>query len=327
MYSGIMYRLELAVFHLIVVPLIAFLPASIAYRLACFRGDLRYRWHKPMRDEITSALESVFGEKFTEMQRLQVARRFIRLRSCEAVDLLRISLGGGNELKKLVEIRGLNYLEESLSKGNGAILGGAHYGSYQCCFALLGSRGFPVTIIGRWPSNNPKRGFFERFVYKETLERPVMQYLHRPSIEPWSGQFNVAVRAAKILKENEVIGTLLDPYPAPVDLRRAVSLNLLNGNVRLLPGSTAIAQLTRAPILVTLMTRGPDWAHQTLEISPPIEVQSDLVSSFAQCLSVVEEAIKRDPAQWIYWNLVALAKIGRLPSQMVGASSVEDMED
>ena len=58
--------------------------------------------------------------------------------------------GRARSLGKLVEIRGREHLDAALAGGKGAILCGAHFGSYNCAFSLLHVSGSPVTSIGRW---------------------------------------------------------------------------------------------------------------------------------------------------------------------------------
>jgi lauroyl/myristoyl acyltransferase len=59
-------------------------------------------------------------------------------------------------LTELVEIRGKEHINDALSAGKGAIIGGAHFGSPSNCFALLGALGFPITVVAGWSFNPPQ---------------------------------------------------------------------------------------------------------------------------------------------------------------------------
>jgi lauroyl/myristoyl acyltransferase len=296
-------------------PLVAFLPAPFAYSVACLLGDWRYWWDTYVREGIMGALSDVLGDQLSPAERGRVTRDYFRLRSCEGVDKLRLA-GRGRALARLVEIRGLKHIEAALAAGKGAILCSAHFGSYASGFSLIGAHGFPITVISRRPSNFCRP--IERFLFQLVEQMPVEHHRHRPNIQPW-GQFDTAVQAATILRQNELIGICLDPPVLAADRRRAVPVDFLNGQALLLPGAITIAQLTGAPVLMTFMRRMADWRHQVLEISPPMPLDGDTMKAFRRCLAVVEAAIRQDPAHWFYWEPPALVEMGLLPEKTLKA--------
>ena len=302
--------------YLIALKLIAFLPAPLAYRVACLRGDWRYRLDTYAREGIMLGLKDVLGDQLNPAERARVTRNYFRLRACEAIDVARLA-GRGRALVRLVEIRGLEHIEAALAAGKGAILASAHFGSFDSCFSLIGAHGFPITVIGRWPSKFGQP--IERFFFQLVIQKPVEHHRHRPNIEP-RGQFDTAVQAAAILRQNELIGICLDPPVLPADRRRAVPMDFLNGQALLLPGAITIAQLMGTPVLMTFMRRSADWRHQILEISPPMPLDGDTMTAFRRCLAVVEAAIRQDPAYWNYWyGLSDLVKLGLLPEKTIKA--------
>ena len=294
----------------------AFLPAPLAYRVACLRGDWRYRLDTYAREGIMLGLKDVLGDQLNPAERARVTRNYFRLRSCEAIDVARLA-GRGRALARLVEIRGLEHIEAALAAGKGAILASAHFGSFESCFSLIGAHGFPITVIGRLPSKFGRP--IERFFFQLLIRKPLEHHLHRSNIEP-RGQFDTAVQAAAILRQNELIGICLDPPVLPADCRRAVPMEFLNGQALLLPGAITIAQLTGASVLMTFMRRSADWRHQILEISPPMPLDDDTMTAFRRCLAVVEAAIRQDPAYWNFWyGLSNLFKLGLLPEKTIKA--------
>jgi Kdo2-lipid IVA lauroyltransferase/acyltransferase len=314
-HEGILLRLERPLYRLVIVQLVAFLPAPLAYGVACLRGDWRYRWNTSRREEVMRCLEGVLGDQLSPAERARVTRDYFRLRSCEAVDVTRLA-GKGRALARLVEVRGLDHVETALAAGKGAILCSAHFGSFESCFSLIGARGFPITLIGRWLENNwsPIALFFSRLIHRKILER----HRYRPNIEPL-GQIATAVQAATILRQNELIGICLDPPVLAADRARAVPMDFLNGQALLLPGVTTIAQLMGTPVLMTFLHRSADWRHQVLEISPPMPLDDDAVTAFKHCLAVVEAAIRQNPAHWFYWNVFDLIGLGLLPREAMTA--------
>lgn len=323
--KGFLNRLELALYHLVIVPLVAFLPAPIAYRLALLRGDLRYRWDRSKREEIMRSLEVVLGDQLSPVERDRVAQDFFRMRSCQPMDMLRLS-GNGQSLARLVEIRGLEHIEAALAAGKGAIIASAHFGSFGPAFSLLGARGFPITVIGRYPTpfaTSMKRSAIERFFFRQLIQKPQERHRRRPTIQPQAGRLDVAVKGASILRQNELIAICIDPAVAhPADRARAVQVDFLNGKALLLPGAVSIAQLMGTPVLMTFIHRSADWRHQVLEISPPVSLDGDTVTAFRRCLAVVEATIRQNPSHWHCWNFFSLFWLGLLPEEAMSSSKV-----
>jgi KDO2-lipid IV(A) lauroyltransferase len=287
--------------RLIIVPLAAFLPAPLAYWLARLRGDWHYRRDCVGREMIMRNLAGVLGERLSPTERAYVTRDYFRLRSCEPVDVVRLA-GKGRGLARLVEIRGREHLEAALAQGKGAILCGAHFGSFDASAPLIGIAGFPTTAVGRWTEiSDPTLPPWVRRFRQWIQERCVVSHLRRPLIQPHPGQWKTAVQIATILRANEVIAMTIDPPSLAADRPRAVPIPFLGGQAMLLPGCVTIARLTGAPVLMLFLRRSADWRHQVLEISPQIPMDGDVVTAFARCAAAVEAAILRDPAHWIYW--------------------------
>ena len=143
-------RAESVAYWLVVAPLAARLPASLAYRVACWRGDWSFRHRAGKRSEIVRNLRRVLGDELGPEEAERLAREYFRMTSCEVIDVMRLR-GRAQSLGKLVEIRGREHLDAALAEGKGAILCTAHFGSCSSAFSLLHASGFPLTTIGRWP--------------------------------------------------------------------------------------------------------------------------------------------------------------------------------
>jgi lauroyl/myristoyl acyltransferase len=294
-------RAEAVAYWLAVAPLVARLPAGLAYRVACWRGDRVSRYRAGRRSAIVGNLRWVLGEQLGQEEAERLARDFFRMVSCEVIDVMRLR-GQARSLGRLVEIRGREHLDAALAGGRGAILCSAHFGSYNSAFSLLHASGFPLTTIGRWhynytPGMSPAERRFWAFVYARRL----LRHRQRPMIEPWPGQVQVAVQAAVALRANEVVTICGDAAPLDADLARTVEVAFLGRQARLLPGVVTLARLTGAPVLMVSMHRLADYRHQVLEISPPVPVQGETAMAFGRCVAAMDAAIRTSPAQWFYW--------------------------
>ncbi len=301
-YRQFMLHLEELLYRMIIAPAVAFLPARLAYGLACRHGDWRYRYDIGMRKEILCNLEGVLGDQLSLKEQARLARDFFRRRSCEIIDVIRLA-GKGRALARLVELRGLEHIEVALAGGKGAVICSAHFGSFSSCFSLLGACGFPVTTVGDWRSTyDPAMSLLQRFLWHLLQEKPTARHRHKPNIEPGKDRFGTALRMAETLEANEVITIALETPVLPEDRARSVPVDFLGRKMLLLPGSISVAQLTGSPVLVLVARRQADWAHQVLEISPPVPLDGDTAAAFQRCVAMIEAPVQQNLAHWDYWE-------------------------
>jgi KDO2-lipid IV(A) lauroyltransferase len=301
-------------YWLIVAPLLALLPAALAYRAACWRADWTFRYWPEKRGEVVRNLRQVFGEELGQHEAERLARDIFRIRTCEVIDLMRLR-GRARSLRGLVEIRGRDHLEAALAGEKGAILCSGHFGSYMCAFSLLHAGGFPVTSIGRWWWNYPPgQASVVRRLWDLIYARRVLRHRQRPNIEPWPGRVQVAVQAAAALRANEVVTICSDAPPLDAELARTIEVPFLGRQASLLPGVVTLARLTGAPVLMLFAHRSADYRHQVLEISPPVPMQGETAAAFGHCVAAMDAAIRANPAEWDFWFEPGdLARLGLVP--------------
>ena len=306
-------KFEQLLYILVIVPLIAFLPAPLAYSIACRRGDWAYCHDTLTREQIMDSLKGIAGG-FGIAERSRLTHDFFRRRSCEAIDMMRLA-GKGSALKRLVEIRGLEHLEVALTTGKGAILCSAHAGFFNGGFSLLGACGFPITVVGDQKSrSDPGLSLFMRLFWRFSIESRVARHRRRPNIQPAQGQVEAALQIVDILRSNEVIAMAIDVPTSHEDRGRAVQVDFLGKQILLLPGGIALADVTGAQVLTLVMRRSADWRHQILEISP-VPLEDSIENIFKRCVSIVEAPIHHNPASWNGWeNPKSLVELGLLPA-------------
>jgi lauroyl/myristoyl acyltransferase len=298
----LLHRAEGVAYWLAVAPLAARLPAGLAYRIACCRGDLSYRYRTGKRSDIVRNLREVLGDDLGPGEADHLAQDLFRMLSCEAIDVMRLR-GRARSLARLVEIRGREHLDAALAGGKGAILCSAHFGSHNSAFSLLHASGFPLTTIGRWHwKYTPGMSSAERRFWHLVYARRVLRHRQRPNIEPRPGEIRSAVQAAAALRANEMVTICSDPPPLDADWTRAIDVPFLGRQARLLPGVVTLAQLTGAPVLMAFVHRSADYRHQVLEISPPVPMEGETATAFGRCVAAMEAAIRASPAHWGYWT-------------------------
>jgi len=326
-------RAETVAYWLAVAPLTARLPASLAYGVACWRGDQCFRYWPQKRAEVVHGLREVLGEELSEEAVQRVARDVFRSVSCQVIDVMRLR-GRAAPLERLVEVRGREHLDAALAGGKGAILCSAHFGSYVSAFSLLHASGSPVTTIGRWWWNyRPGVSFAVRRFWDIIYARRMLRHRQRPNIEPWPGRVQVAAQAAAALRNNEVVTICSDAPPLEVERARTVEMPFLGHQAGLLPGVVTLAQLTGAPVLMAFVYRSADYRHQVLEILPPLPLDGGTAAAFGRCVAAMETAIRANPAEWDFWfepgDLARLGLLSPVPGPAgtpADSSSLRDKE-
>ena len=306
---------ESVVYWLVLAPLAARLPASLGYRIACWRGDWCFRYRAGKRSRIVRNLRRVLGDELGPDEAKRLAREFFRMTSCEVIDVMRLR-GRARSLGRLVEIHGREHLDAALAAGKGAILCTAHFGSCNSAFSLLYTNGYPLTAIGRtsW-KYDAGISSVERRLWDLVYGRRLRRHRQRPNIEPWPGRFQVGAQATVALRANEVVTISSDASPLDAEQARAVVVPFLGRHARLLPGVVGLARLTGAPVLMMFVYRSADYRHQLLEISPPVSLEGDTVTAFGRCVAAMDAAVQRSPAEWVYWaSTEDLSSLGLLPA-------------
>jgi len=296
-----------------VVPAVAFLPAPLAYGVAIVHADILCRLQGDLRKELEYRMRLVLGDQLPVNGEERAARDYFRMRSCERVDQIRL-LGSGRALLNLVEVRGLEHLKAAVKQGRGAILCSAHFGSPTCSFSVVGAHGLPVTLIARWsyPKDRGK-SVIRRLINRIANNVPFTSHLKGPNIMRKPGRLAIAFQAATLLRQNEMVGIMIDSVLRAGDPSKPVTVDFLNHKAILVPGAVVVAQITKAPLLIMLMRRSNDLRHQILEISPPIHIDEDTIGTYQRCLTVVGAAIRRYPAQWALWDSPDLVRMGLVP--------------
>ncbi len=309
-------NLEEFLYRLVLVPLVAFLPARLAYGVACMRGEWRYRLDTSKRAQFMHNLKIVLGDEYSDVELVKLTRDYFRRKSCEAIDVMRLT-GRGRALSRLVEIRGLEYVNAALAAGKGAIICSAHFGSFNSAFSLIGASGFPVTVVGSMRSSWARMSPIQRALWRLVHETRLEHHRHRPNIEPPKAGVGTAILMADVLQSNELIALAIDPPLSSEERARSVSMDFLGRQILLLPGSVDVAQLTGSPVLIMVMHRKPDWQHQMIEISP-LPLQGDAGLDIKSCMQMFEPSIRQNPAYWDWWvNAQDLIDLGVLPGQEV----------
>jgi lauroyl/myristoyl acyltransferase len=191
-------------------------------------------------------------------------------------------------LDKRIQLQGEDALKEALETGKGVILVTGHFGAVEFLPGCLAVKGYPVSMICRFQTDRL------RVSLKERAEK-----VNLDLIDASNG--NVFLTAIKALRDGRVLITECDEFDEwrPSENRHLTSF--LNNN--LVPDRTLdlLQKRSGARVVVALVQR-QGRKRYTLKMDPVANGREAAAPVGVQCLSVLQEAIFKNPAQWYQWK-------------------------
>ncbi len=270
-----------------VIPL---LPPRLGYWLFGFIGALFFYLFADAREPLRANLRHVMrGASQAEIDR--TARQTLRNHLKNYFDFFRATRLSAEQIKGMVEVQGLEHLQEALQKGKGVIFVSAHFGNIDIVGQTFIVYGYKVTI----PAEHIK---------PEILFQNIVAVRGAKGIKiiPVDGPMLPLVRG---LKRNEVIGLAGD-----LDATKTGGLYEFFGAPAQLPtGHVQIALKTGAPILPAFCVRKPDnsfvaYAEPAIHLLPTGDEQADVRAGMEQFIKVMEKWIGQHPEQWVFFHRI-----------------------
>lgn len=236
---------------------------------------------------VMANLRLAFGPERSGRELHAIARAcYLHLGKC-LMEFIRLPRMGREEVKRVVELRGVEHLEAARVRGEGAILLTGHLGNWEMVGARLAAEGYPVAAIARAQRDSTLTDYILK-----TREATGMKIYHRES----------AVRASLLaLRSNEFVGMLMDQN-AGCD---GVFVDFFGHLASTAPGAAVFALKTEAPVLPVFGYRKPDDTHvATVDAPVPLirtgDRPRDVLENTARYTKIVEDKIRAHPAQW-FW--------------------------
>lgn len=124
-----------------------FLPRWFTVWLATLLGNIFFLTEKQRRNQIYENLNHILGSKAATQEKKHYAQQlFINYSICLA-DLLRVPLLTKEKLMSMVEFDGLEYFNQTLAKGRGAVLITAHLGNWDLAGVFMSRLGYKLIAV------------------------------------------------------------------------------------------------------------------------------------------------------------------------------------
>jgi KDO2-lipid IV(A) lauroyltransferase len=266
------------------------MPKEFFYRFSIGLGTLAYYLVRKHRKLTLANLRRAFGNSKDENEYRKIAKevfRQIALGGCETA--IAALYKSGEQLKKEIEIEGLEYLKRALQRGKGAIVLSAHLGNFTLMCARLSQENFPFKTVIRDPDDEAVADFFERM--RNRLNVELINAKPR----------NVCVRnSIEFLRQNGVLCLLADQSK-----NKGVFVKFFGHLSGTVAGPAVMALRTGAPIIPVFIVRKDKINHKII-VHPPLEVSlsgdyhKDIFEITQKFTTIIEEYARSYPEQW-WW--------------------------
>ncbi len=272
--------------------LLSFIPLGPALRLGALLGGLAARLLGDTRRLAVRHLTLAFPEK-SDAEREEIARRMFVHLGMMAMEIT--SIGSiAPQLTSYMETDGRELLGAALAKGKGIVFVTGHVGNWELMARVVAKVGAPVSAIA-------KRGGDARAM------RLIEGWRAEGAVTTlWREDASTARALLKVFKENRVLGILVDQDTnvqgvwVPFFGRPAWSPR----------GPADLALRSGAPILLGTSHRrserpGDGLKFEVVEIPydpKPADKEAEVLRITAACQSVLEAAIRRHPADWVWMH-------------------------
>lgn len=266
------------------------LPLEVAYKIANVVSDLHhlfsFRDRRAVRHNLQSILPS--ADNLPDLTR-EVFRNF----GLYLTEFFRMKkMLDKDFIKRKMRIQNIEYIQEALRRGKGAIILSAHIGNWELGAGLLGMLGYPIKVIAL-----PHK------------ERPVNDLFNQQREAKGVGVIptNVAVnQCMEDLKNNKFIAIAAD---RDFSLKGGEVMDFLGKKALFPRGAAIFSTRTQAPIIPTFLIR--DGEGFTFLICDPIfpprqgvrmSRKELILNIMKRYIAVIEEKIRQYPTQWLMFR-------------------------
>lgn len=261
------------------------LPRGLAYALAIVVARLAFLFARRARFALADNLRAVLpAASPAEIRRLTY--RNFRYHSKAYADLMRLPAASVEDLRSLMDARGLEHLEAALAQGRGVLVVSAHMGSWEVAAAIWSATVAPVSLFAE--VLEPKE-MYEW--YRRTRARLGISVL---PLNPTGLR-----QVLRALNHNEMVVTAIDRDV----IGTGVAATFFGRSVRIPDGPAAIAVRRGTPLLPVCVLRQPDDRYLAIA-SPPIfaettgDSDADVRRVVKRLVTHLEEIIRAHPEQW-----------------------------
>jgi len=266
------------------------LPRSLAYRLGVFFTGFKFFFCREERRTMLSSLRVITGkdDRFLRKYPRQIYANFGRY----LVDFFRAEKIDRRFVDKFIRIKNLEYMDEALGKGNGALGLTAHIGNWELCAQVMAILGYKMNAIAL--THQDKR--VDEFFIAQRKGKGV-------KVIP----VGVSVRQCfAALKRNEIVGILGD---RDFSGEHGITVGFFGKSMLAPRGAALLSLRTGAAIVPAFVIRDErNPLYFTYSFEKPIypehtgNEENDIRTITEKYIKVIEKYVRQYPKQWFMFH-------------------------
>lgn len=284
-------------------------PFRVVRLLGTATGCLDYYLFKARSQKIQCNLVYALGDQLSEQAASKIVRKIMGNHYTLILEFFKYPQINETNLQTILNIHGLDHLEDALKGGRGAIIGHFHFGAKFLLIIALGLKKYPINQVAYHMPKEELTFIREKISLNQRLKiersfRVNYLYLNR-SIR----------RVFSCLENNEILmvaidgrGNLTQPFSG------SVCVDFLGRKTYFARGIATFARTSKAPLLPAAVFRKDDGTY-SIVIRPPIDIDYEkenpqIIRDVIEKLSCIfEQDIRQHPDQWEYWEEFTPANI------------------
>ena len=281
------YRLEYAVV-MTIRAVVRVLPRRVSLSFGTVVGGIFHLLHGRRRELAMSNLRMTFPKR-TDFECRAILRATFAQLGRHCIDFLNFDAMEADEMLKLVEFEGEEYVENAIAQGRGVMYFAGHFGAWELQIMVHAFRFQRIVMVARTLDNPLLETLIERI-----RTRVGTQVLSR------RGAVRGLLRA---LKNGGSVGLMVDQH---IQDRSAVQVNYLGRPALTTSTIASLALRTGAPIIPVFAMPLPGGRYRMVYEKPievPCEEDDDRVRTYTQrCTDRLEARVRRDPYLWLWMH-------------------------
>jgi KDO2-lipid IV(A) lauroyltransferase len=255
-----------------------------------FLGRVAYRFPSRFKDLVIHHLGLAFGKEKSEREILDLSKEVYVMLAKNGADVIRSwSVETLEQLQKFVVVEGKEHADRAVAKGKGVIYFTGHIGAFELMISAMGLNGMPFLVVGTELKD-------------ERLNDIIVRFRNKHGSSPIQ-RGRETFKLIKTLKSGGAVGMLID-QDTKVKSR---FVNFFGMPASTPVGAAVMAMKTGAAVVPALIHLGKDNL-QHMVLYPEVEMvntgdeEKDMITNTQTLTTILEEAIRRNPAQWVWMH-------------------------
>jgi KDO2-lipid IV(A) lauroyltransferase len=269
--------------------LIRAVPLGAALRTGVILGDIAFGIIRMRRKVVLRNLRLAFPEK-SESELVRIARDVYRHAGMSFVEMLRLPLSGRDGISGRVEFEGLEHLDELVSSGRGAVMVGAHFGSWELMGAALCRKGYPLDVLAFRQHNEFFNKMLDSYRYSAGIGLIRLELALRTGLKALKRGRFVAFLADQDAGRRD--GMFVDFFGRPASTNKGPAVFALKTGAAVIAGFCVRQQSSEKHRVIFVPVKYEQSG----------DYETDVGRITAECSRLIERYVREYPSEWFWFH-------------------------